>query len=104
MRSRSVSIGCQKPSRRKGCQLLVGRQPLHRTGFPDRVVAFDKVDDGRMQHEEAAIDALAVALRLFDEGGHDIVLDIRRAEAARGRHRTHRRLLAVAAVEGDLRR
>ena len=45
-----------------GGELVVRREPFQRLALPDRVVALDQVQDLRLQHEEAAIDALAARL------------------------------------------
>ena len=79
--SRSVSMGCQKPGVPVGHQLAVRAQPLQRRLLEDGLVAFDVVDHFRRQHQKAAIDPGAVALRLFAKAGNLICgIDIECAE------------------------
>ena len=66
LRSRSVSIGCQKPSmddRRAAGRRAASRSSGSRSQTV--VVAVDQIADRRRQHEEAAVDPAAVVVRLL---------------------------------------
>ena len=85
-----MSIGCQKPVCSKALSSPSLGEPLQRLRSQTVVVLDDIVEHSARQHEEAAVDPAAVALRLFDEGerpgrrrGPD------RAEAAGGLYRGH---------------
>ena len=84
-----------------GLQFAGAGQRLHRGLLPDGVVALDQVERLWRQHEEAAVDPLVVAVRLFLEAAHRAVVDVERAKAGRRANRGHGGEPAVRFVEGD---
>ena len=103
--SRSVSIGCQKPSWRYAAQLPDCGQLLHRAPLPDRVVAVDQVDHLAVEHEKAAVDPGAIAARLFLEARHPRAVGMQGegAEAAWRLYGCHGRERLLLAVKRDQR-
>src|SRR4051812_512875 len=87
-------------------QVALTRERLHRLSLPDGLVAGDVVEHLRLEHEEAAVDPGAVALRLFLKGGdlRLVLADRDRAEASRRLHRGERCQHVLRAVEGEQRR
>ena len=74
---------------------------LHRLALPHRGVALDVVADLGREHEVAAVDPAAVALRLLLEAVHLVVGDLQRPEAPGRLHPGHRRLEPGVAVLSD---
>src|SRR5204863_7464236 len=77
------------------------RETSHRFFFPHGRVAFDVIADFGRKHEEAAIDPVAVAARLFLEAGDAGALMVDGAEAAGRLRAGHGRQTPLAAMERD---
>ncbi len=85
----------------EGVHLAFAGQCLHRLFFPGGAVVGDVVDHLGREHEVAAVDPVAVALRLFLEADDALAVDVDRAEAPGRLHRGHGGQLAVFLVEGE---
>src|SRR6185503_6216539 len=84
-----------------GRELPLGGEALHRLALPHRVIAVDVAADLGGQHEEAAVDPAAVAVRLLLEAAHALVLHLQGAEAPGRLHGRDRRERVLGAVEVD---
>ena len=69
-----------------GPQFTAAGQRFQRAALPHRVITFDEIEHRRRQHEEAPIDAGAVAAGLLDEGPHLVTRALKSPEAARRLH------------------
>ncbi len=99
--SRSVSIGCQKPS---CCQAISSPSAASCcSGSCSQTVesSFRYFRHLRAKHEVAAVDQRAITLGLFLETDDAVLLDVERTEAPRRVSGGQRRDLAVLAVEID---
>ena len=83
----------------KGAELVARDQPLDRGAFPGDMVAIHRIDGLGRQHEEAAVDGVALFQGLFDELGDLITVQFQRAETSLGGDGGHRGQLAAATME-----
>src|SRR3954466_13294121 len=64
-----------------GRELALGGEALERIVLPDGGVTRDVGEDARLEHEEAAVDAAAVARGFLEKARDALVLHLQRAEA-----------------------
>jgi hypothetical protein len=72
---------------------------VERRGLPRGVVAFNPVDNRRIEHKEAAVDKRVVTRWLFDERLHYRVFEFERTVTSWRQDRRDRRQLAMAEME-----
>src|SRR5690242_12875518 len=85
-----------------GGQLAVARERFEWRALPHAVVAVDIGERAGFEHEEAAVDPAAVALRLLGEARDAMAVDVERAESTRRLYRADGGEGAALAMESEL--
>ncbi len=84
-----------------GYELPLFRQSPQGFSLPRTLIATDVFEDFRLQDEETAVDPAPIALRLLQELGHVVTVQIERTEAPRRLHGCQRRVALGPFVELD---
>src|SRR6185437_16310834 len=84
-----------------GHQLAIARQLLQRLALELRRIAFDVVEDSRLEYEERAVDPGLSGQRLLIEARHAAAIELQSPEARRRAHGGDRREASMVVMEGE---
>jgi len=83
-----------------GAELTAAGQSVKRLPLPGAAIAINQLQHTRLEHEVAAVDPTAIAIRLFLEVVHLMAIEPKGAVAARRLHSRERGLPPLLAVVG----